>query len=143
MKTRMKNKVIENSIYERLYRSKEYIDDCFSESIGLDSIARQAYFSPYHFLRVFKKVYDKTPHRYLTERRIEKAKELLKKNDSSVTEVCFDVGFQSLGSFSTLFNKYVGISPTEFQKQHMRKVLMSIRFPQKLIPGCYIINFTP
>jgi AraC-like DNA-binding protein len=130
------------SLHRRLYLSKEFIDDCYSEPIDLDIIARKAYFSPYHFLRQFKKVYNVTPHRYLTEKRIDKAKELLKKTGSTVTEVCFEVGFQSLGSFSSLFNKYVGLSPTEFQKQHSRKIMFSLRFPEKLIPVCFTYYFS-
>ena len=135
-----KNKYIPQgiSVYKRLYRSKEFIDDCFNEPLDLDTIARQAYFSPYHFLREFKKVYNKTPHRYLTERRLDKAKELLKKNDSSVTEVCFEVGFQSLGSFSALFTRNVGISPAEFRKEYIKRFILSVRFPEKLIPGCFL-----
>ena len=129
------------SLYKRLYRSKEFIDDCYNEPLDLDSIARKAYFSPYHFLREFKKVYNKTPHQYLMERRLDKAKELLQKNDSSVTEVCFEVGFQSLGSFSTLFTRNVGVTPLEFRKQHMRRFILSVRFPEKLIPGCYVYYF--
>ena len=126
------------TLYQRLYRSKEFIDDCYNEPIDLNAIAREAFFSPYHFLRLFKKVYNKTPHQYLTERRIDKAKELLKKSDSSVTEVCFDVGFQSLGSFSSLFSKHAGISPAEFKRQYERKIFLWVRFPEKVIPGCWL-----
>jgi AraC-like DNA-binding protein len=129
------------SIYKRLYRSKEFIDDCFYEQIDLNKIARQAYFSPYHFLRLFKKIYNRTPHQYLTERRMDRAKELLKKYDSTVTSVCYEVGFKSLGSFSTLFTKYVGVSPLEFQKLQMRRLLLAVRFPEKLIPGCFLLQF--
>ncbi|HEY3249923.1 MAG TPA: AraC family transcriptional regulator [Ignavibacteria bacterium] len=126
------------TLYQRLYRSKEFIDDCYNEPIDLNAIAREAFFSPYHFLRLFKKVYNRTPHQYLTERRIDKAKELLKKNETSVTEVCFDVGFESLGSFSSLFTRNVGISPVEFKRQYERRIFLSVHFPEKLIPGCWI-----
>jgi AraC-like DNA-binding protein len=126
------------NLYQRLYRSKELIDDCYNESLDLNAIAKEAFFSPYHFLRLFKKVYNKTPHQYLTERRIDKAKELLQKSGSSVTEVCFDVGFQSLGSFSSLFAKRVGVSPGEFKRQYERKIFLWVRFPEKVIPGCWV-----
>ena len=116
------------------------MDDCFNEQIDLDLIARQANFSQYHFLRLFKRVYNTTPHRYLTQKRVEKAQELLKKNDNSVTGVCFDVGFESPGSFSTLFFKYTGLSPTEFKRQYEHKVMLTVRFPEKFIPACFLIS---
>jgi len=129
------------SLYKRLYRSKEYIDDCYNEPIDLNLIASKAYFSPYHFLRLFKKVYNKTPHQYLTERRIEKAKELLSKSDMPITHVCFEIGFESVGSFSTLFNKRVGFSPAEYRLNSSRKIFLSVNFPEKLIPLCFFFTF--
>lgn len=131
-------KIFIPDFYQRMYRSKEFIDDCYSAPIDLNAIAKEAFFSPYHFLRLFKKVYNKTPHQYLTQRRLDKAKELLKKTDTSITEVCFDVGFESLGSFSSLFTKHVGMPPVEFKKQHERKVFLWVSFPEKFIPGCWI-----
>jgi AraC-like DNA-binding protein len=125
-------------LYKRLYRAKEFIDDCYDKPIDLNRIAGQAYFSPFHFLRVFKKIYNKTPHQYLTERRIEKAKELLSKDDLRVTDVCFEVGFQSVGSFSTLFNKYVGYPPAVYKLEYLRKLQVAIRFPEKVIPACFL-----
>jgi AraC-like DNA-binding protein len=135
----MKSKKINTDIYKRLCRAKEFIDDQFSEQINLNQIAKEACISPYHFLRVFHKVYNKTPHRYLTEKRIDKAKELLRNDSMSVTEVCFDVGFESLGSFSALFNKRVGLSPVLYRAETLRKILISINFPEKLVPGCFLL----
>lgn len=140
----MKNKLVkyfprfDEAIYKRLYRSKEFIDDCYNKPIDLNTIAGQANFSPYHFLRLFKKIYETTPHKYLTQKRVEKAKELLKKNDMSITEICFDIGFESPGSFSTLFFKYTGTSPTEFKREYERRMYISVRFPEKLIPSCFL-----
>src|SRR5688500_20382722 len=94
---------------ERLARARDFIDHCYDHPLSLDQISEKACFSRYHFLRLFRQAFNKTPHQYLIERRIEKAKELLRKEDDvRVTDVCFEVGFQSLGSFSSLFHKCVG-----------------------------------
>src|ERR1700742_779476 len=84
---------------ERLGRAREFIDHCYDHPLNLDQISEKACFSRYHFLRLFRQAFNKTPHQYLIERRIEKAKELLRSNELRVTDVCFEVGFQSLGSF--------------------------------------------
>jgi AraC-like DNA-binding protein len=135
----MSDKLLKNpDLYKRIIRAKELIDDCCTEQLDIDRIAKEAYFSPYHFLRTFKKIYNKTPHRYLTERRIDKAKELLSVPDTTVTEVCFEIGFESIGSFSTLFNRYVGQSPARYRLEKARKIYLSVNFPEKLIPSCFI-----
>lgn len=125
-------------IYKRIIKAKELIDECCTEHLDIERLAREAYFSPYHFLRTFKKIYNKTPHKYLTERRIDKAKELLRSENLSVTDVCYDVGFESIGSFSTLFNKYVGSSPAKYRMEQSRRIYLAVNFPEKLIPFCFI-----
>src|SRR4030095_601649 len=136
-----KEKYIPQDLYKRIIRAKEFIDDCYSDSINIERIAREAYISPYHFIRVFRKIYNKTPHQYLTRRRIDKAKELLSK-DSSVTNVCFDVGFESLGSFSTLFSKHVGYPPAVYRMERRRKLMLSVCFPEQRIPYCFLLQNT-
>src|SRR5215210_2780158 len=84
---------------QRLGRARDFIDHCYDHPLSLDQISEKACFSRYHFLRLFRQAFNKTPHQYLIERRIEKAKELLSDDDLRVTDVCFEVGFQSLGSF--------------------------------------------
>ncbi|HEY6332118.1 MAG TPA: AraC family transcriptional regulator, partial [Blastocatellia bacterium] len=94
---------VHQDIYRRLCRARAFIDAHYDEPLDLDLIAREACLSRFHFLRLFRTVFKQTPHQYLTERRIRRAKELLAASNMSVTEVCFEVGFESLGSFSTLF----------------------------------------
>ena len=89
-------------VLERLDRARKFIDLCYDLPLDLEEISSHACFSRYHFLRLFRQAFNKTPHQYLIERRIERAKELLSANDLRVTDVCFEVGFQSLGSFSSL-----------------------------------------
>jgi len=119
---------------ERLGRARAFIDACYDRPLDLDEIARQANFSRYHLIRLFRKTYKRTPHQYLVQKRIEKARELLASSSLTVTEVCFAVGFQSLGSFSALFHKATGQPPTEY-----RALITDRRqSPHKYIPGCFL-----
>lgn len=97
--------------YRRIVRAKRYIDQHFDEPIDLEAISGEARFSKYHFLRLFKDAYGKTPWQYLAELRVRHAAELLEEDRYTVTKICFMVGFESVGSFSTLFKKVVGLSP--------------------------------
>ena len=104
-------------LYRRVHIARDYMHACFHESLSLDDIARVAALSPHHFLRTFKSVFGRTPHQYLTQKRLERAQFLLTKTDLPVTAICMDVGFESLGSFSTLFRKHIGHSPRQFRLQ--------------------------
>src|ERR1051326_1608859 len=101
-------------LYRRIVQAKLFMDAHFSEDLDLNNIANEASFSKFHFIRLFKSIYGKTPHQYLTNVRIENAKILLAKQ-FSVTEVCFSVGFDSVTSFTALFKKIVGMIPSAFQ----------------------------
>ena len=120
---------------EALQRARELIDEQYFRSLDLNEIAQSANLSRYHFLRAFRDAFHLTPHEYLTRKRIERAKELLADSDLMVTEICFEVGFESLGSFSTLFHRIVGWSPLIYRARawEMRKN------PLKFIPNCYVI----
>jgi AraC-like DNA-binding protein len=121
-------------VYERLCRAREFIDLCFDLPLNLDQMSSQACFSRYHFLRLFRQAFNKTPHQYLVERRIERAKELLASRDLRVTDVCFEVGFQSLGSFSSLFHKSVGHAPVTFREKSRES-----QSAKRQIPGCFLV----
>lgn len=100
---------IAEEVYERIVAAKVFIDENYQEQLNLDKISQKAFLSRFHFHRLFSQVYKKTPHQYLTHKRIEKAKDLLS-NNKQVTEVCNEVGFESLGSFSVLFKKEIGFA---------------------------------
>jgi AraC family transcriptional regulator len=100
-------------LYRHLWRAKEFVEACFTERITLRDVATAAELSPHHLLRLFKACFGETPHQLTTKRRLERAEQLLLTTDRSVTEVCFDVGFESLGSFSTLFKARLGVSPAQ------------------------------
>lgn len=123
-------------LYRRVVQAKLFIDSNYMEQIDLDNIAEEASFSKFHFIRLFKSIYGKTPHQYLTHRRIEKAKDLLKEG-LPVTDVCFSVGFESIGSFSSLFRKQVGMSPSAYALQQQQLKDRVREAPLHYIPGCF------
>jgi transcriptional regulator GlxA family with amidase domain len=121
--------------HESLQRAREIMDAQYTQPLDLDELARIANFSRYHFLRSFRRVFHATPHEYLTRKRIERAKELLAQSEFTVTEICFEVGFESLGSFSTLFHRVVGWSPSIYRARAWEMWKNPLRF----IPNCYVI----
>ena len=122
--------------YKKIVMAKLYIDTHFAEDIDVDNIANEAYFSKYDFIRQFKKVYKKTPYNYLKSVRINKAMELLKSNHS-VQDVCFDVGYSSLSSFSGLFKKETGMTPSAYQQAHAERAKLIESKPLNYVPGCF------
>ncbi len=123
-------------LYKRIVQAKLFIDANYAQQINLNDIADEACFSKFHFIRTFKSVYGKTPHQYLINTRIERAMELLRKG-LPVTEVCWMIGFESQSSFSHLFRKIVGSSPSVYMQlqQEMKKQLF--HQPLVFIPGCF------
>ena len=103
-------------LYRRLHRARDYSAACFDEPITLNDMARVACLSTNHFLRTFKQAFHQTPHQYLTRVRLERAQRLLAQTDQPVTDVCFAVGFESLGSFSWLFRQRVGLAPEAYRR---------------------------
>ena len=119
-----------------LRRAHDLIDREYAEPLDLDALAREADYSRYHFARTFAQAYGETPRAYLTRRRVERAKTLLRTANLSVTEVCFLVGFASLGSFSALFRRLVGQSPSAY----LATSLATGTAPP--IPGCVVLMWT-
>lgn len=123
-------------VLERLNRARRFIDTCYDLPLNLEEISSQACFSRYHFLRLFRQAFNKTPHQYLVERRIERAKELLFSQDLTVTDVCLEVGFQSLGSFSSLFHKSVGHPPVTYREKSRET-----QAAKRQIPACFLMMY--
>jgi AraC-like DNA-binding protein len=128
-------------LYQRIISAKLYIDDNFQEAIDLDKIAGKACLSRFHFHRLFTKVYKITPHQYLTQKRIDKARTLLHNDHLSVTEVCNEVGFESIGSFSMLFKKEIGFAPTYYRNMAWLKQQQVKEQPKQFIPHCFIEGY--
>jgi transcriptional regulator GlxA family with amidase domain len=99
----------------RMLRARDTMDRAFSKPLDVPALARVAHVSPAHFSRQFRATFGETPHRYLQRRRVERAMELLRETDGSVTEICLDVGFGSLGTFSRTFHEIVGDSPSSYR----------------------------
>jgi AraC-like DNA-binding protein len=99
----------------RMLRARDTMDRAFAQPLDVPALARVAYVSPAHFSREFRATFGETPHRYLQRRRVERAMELLRETDRPVTEICLDVGFNSLGTFSRTFREVVGESPSRYR----------------------------
>jgi AraC-like DNA-binding protein len=102
----------------RLLRARDAMDRAYAEPLDVRAVAAVAHVSPAHFIRTFRAVFGETPHRYLQRRRVERSMFLLRETDRSVTDICFDVGFTSLGTFSRTFRAIVGETPTAYRAGH-------------------------
>jgi len=131
---------INKQLYERIVAAKLFMDNHYQMPLQLEQISQSAFLSPFHFHRLFKKVYRKTPHQYLTTKRLEKAKDLLTENHG-VSEVCAEVGFESLGSFSVLFKKEIGFAPQYYRNMAWLKKQKAKKQPRSVIPHCFIESF--
>jgi AraC-like DNA-binding protein len=119
------------ALLAQLRRARDHIDRNYREPLDLDRLAAVAGVSKYHFARSFEVVYGETPIRYLTRRRIERAQDLLRAANLTVTEVCMAVGFASLGSFSARFAQLVGESPTAYRDRWAARGTPHV-------PGCFL-----
>lgn len=122
---------VPDGLLVHLRRARDLADRRYAEPLDLDGLAAAAGVSKYHFLRCFAATYGATPARYLAERRIERAQDLLRATNLTVTEVCVLVGYSSLGSFSTRFRELVGEPPSVYQARWAAK-------GAPRIPGCYV-----
>lgn len=116
----------------RLLRARDAIDRAYAEPLDVPALARIALMSEAHFNRSFKRAFGEPPHRYLQRRRIERAMFLLRQTDAPVTDVCFDVGFNSLGTFSRTFSDIVGEPPSSYRR----------RAPRIPVPNCFAMAWT-
>ena len=129
-------------LYRRIVQAKLFIDENYSQNIDLDNIADEAYFSKFHFIRLFKTIYKMTPHQYLISVRIRNAMRCLK-SGMSVSESCISVGFESLSSFSGLFKKISGYPPSHYLEMQKELNAKMIHEPLRFIPGCHVSNTIP
>lgn len=119
-------------INRRMLRARDAMDRRYADPLDIPTLAATAHLSASQFGRVFKQVYGETPHRYLQRRRIERAMTLLRQTDRPVTDVALDVGFASLGTFSSTFAGIVGCSPSEYRTRH----------GSLAVPSCFIASWT-
>ena len=117
----------------RLLRARDAIDRDYAQQLDIPALARLAHASDAHFIRTFRATFGETPHRYLQRRRVERAMFLLRESECSVSEICLDVGFTSLGTFGRTFKKIVGDSPTAY-----RRAAADLR----AVPACFAKAWT-
>jgi AraC-like DNA-binding protein len=118
-----------------LLRAKDLADARYFEKVGVDDMARAAGLSRAHFSREFRAAFGETPHAYLLTRRLERAAALLRTTDRSVAEICFSVGLQSVGSFTTSFRRIYGQSPTAYRAAYPPAAQYA------LVPACVVHAF--
>src|SRR5690348_2035972 len=99
----------------RMVRARDAMDRTYAQPLDIRALARVASVSEAHFIRTFRATFGETPHRYLQRRRVERAMFLLRESARSITDICLDVGFTSLGTFSRTFREIVGVSPTDYR----------------------------
>ena len=119
-----------------LQRGKDFADARYAERIGVEDMAGAAGLSVAHFSREFRRAFGETPHAYLLTRRLERAASLLRLTDRSVSDICFSVGLQSLGSFTTSFTRTFGISPVAYRAAHPPAA------HHALVPTCVVRAYT-
>ena len=127
---------VPTGLLPHLRRARDHIDSHYGQPLDLDHLARVAAVSKYHFARSFEAAYGETPIRYLTRRRIERAQDLLRAANLTVTEICMLVGFSSLGSFSARFTQLVGESPAAYRNRWAAR-------GGPHVPGCYLFMRGP
>lgn len=129
--TGVASRTVPVELLAHLRRARDHVDRYYAEALDLDRLAAVAGVSKFHLVRCFEATYGETPIRYLTRRRIERAQDLLRSVNLTVTEVCTVVGFASLGSFSSRFTQLVGETPTEYRNRWAAR-------GGPRVPGCYL-----
>jgi AraC-like DNA-binding protein len=138
MAIRREIRLFDATTFARLCRARDFLSASYRDRITLENAARQACLSPFHFHRLFAQAFGETPHEFATRRRVEEAKMLLLAENHSVTDICFHVGYESLGSFSAKFRSLTGLSPAAFRRE-ARSTFggFASRWPLYYIPACY------
>jgi AraC-like DNA-binding protein len=131
-----------NTTFERLCRARDMLRETCDCPLSIEKVAREAAMSPFHFIRRFQSVFGETPHQFRIRSRLDRAKYLLAVSDYSVTDVCMEVGFTSLGTFSDLFSRRVGTAPSAYRRQVRSLMPAPGVLPRQLIPGCLTLMGT-
>jgi AraC-like DNA-binding protein len=128
--------VLRHEGFRRLCRARDLLQEQREPAPSIAELAREVQVSPFHFIRQFEAVFGVTPHKFRVQRRLDAAKQLLATGRYSVTDVCMEVGFSSLGSFSALFTRRVGEPPSAYRRRVRTLVQVPGAIPADLTPGC-------
>jgi AraC-like DNA-binding protein len=115
----------------RMLRARDAMDRAFAYQLDIPNLAQVAHVSEAHFIRTFRATFGETPHRYLQRRRVERAMFKLSETDRNITDICFEVGFSSLGTFSRTFREIVGVAPSEYRERAVVNV----------VPTCFTMAY--
>lgn len=122
--------------FRRLCRARDLLRESREPAPSIADLAREVQISPFHFIRQFEAVFGLTPHQFRIQTRLETARHLLAAGQHSVTDVCMEVGFSSLGSFSALFTRRIGEAPSAYRRRVRAMVQVPGVPPAELTPGC-------
>jgi AraC-like DNA-binding protein len=128
--------LLRDDAFHRLCRARKLLGEVREDELSIKDVARAVQISPYHFIRVFETLFGLTPHQFRIQSRLDRARILLATGRHSVTGVCMEVGFSSLGSFSDLFTRRLAITPSAYQRRARVMVQMPGTLPTELFPGC-------
>jgi len=129
--------LVNDDTFRRLCRARDLLAAQYQSQIFLETAAREACLSPFHFHRLFRATFGETPHDFITRRRMDHARRLLASGEMTVTEVCFEVGYSSLGYFSSKFQSLTGAPPTQYQREVRRVFGFQRPWKIMLVPACY------
>lgn len=127
---------LDRAAFRNLCQARDLLAENSEPPLSIPEVARHACMSPFHFIRQFEALFGLTPHQFRIKSRLDYAKLLLARGNHSVTDVCMEVGFTSLGSFSDLFARRTGATPSAYQRRARVLVQIPGGFPQQLFPGC-------
>ena len=133
--------VMDDRTRRRLCEARDRLRGTEQPALTIDRVARDAGISPFHFIRLFQATFGETPHQYRIRARLERARLLLSTGNRTVTDVCFAVGFSSLGSFSHLFLRRVGEAPSAYRRRLRPSVRVIGQVPPRLYPGCFSLMY--
>jgi AraC-like DNA-binding protein len=138
----MAGMIVDHDLFVRLARSRDFLAARSQQEVLLADAASMACLSKFHYLRMFRETFQETPRQFLQRRRMEMARHLLASTDRSIIDICLDVGYQSVGSFTTLFHESTGCTPSEYRRRTRPKQFAIRWAPQPpFIPSCFMAHY--
>jgi AraC-like DNA-binding protein len=134
----MSGRIVDDTTFRRLIRARDLLAANPGNRVSLDDAAREACLSPFHFQRLFSRTFGESPHDLLTRLRMERARQLLEAGEMPVTDICLEIGYVSLSTFSRRFAERVGRSPSEYRQTARRWVAPRHGWRIYSLPSCFL-----